>query len=55
MPGPRHRVGLTEALIVCGELILDGEVIALQRTIFAESDSFPKWPGPFITRRSALI
>ena len=34
--------GLTEALIVCGELILDGEVIALQRTILAESDKFPE-------------
>jgi AcrR family transcriptional regulator len=33
---------LTEALIVCGELILDGEVIALQRTILAESDKFPE-------------
>ena len=32
---------LTEALIVCGELILDGEVIALQRTIVAENDKFP--------------
>jgi AcrR family transcriptional regulator len=33
---------LTEALIVCGELILDSEVIALQRTILAESDKFPE-------------
>ena len=33
---------LTEALIVCGELILDGEVIALQRTIVAESEKFPE-------------
>jgi AcrR family transcriptional regulator len=33
---------LTEALIVCGELMLDGEVIALQRTILAESDKFPE-------------
>jgi len=33
---------LTEALIVCGELILDGEVIALQRMILGESDKFPE-------------
>ena len=35
------ETALTEALIVCGELILDGEVIALQRTVLAESDKFP--------------
>jgi AcrR family transcriptional regulator len=33
---------LNEALIVCGELILDGEVMALQRTILADSDKFPE-------------
>jgi AcrR family transcriptional regulator len=33
---------LTEALIVCGELILEGDVIALQRMIIAESDKFPE-------------
>lgn len=31
---------LREALIACGELVLDGEVIALQRMILAESDKF---------------
>jgi AcrR family transcriptional regulator len=36
------ETALTEALIVYGELILDGEVIALQRTILAESDKFPE-------------
>jgi AcrR family transcriptional regulator len=36
------ETALIEALIVCGELILDGEVIALQRTILAESDKFPE-------------
>jgi AcrR family transcriptional regulator len=33
---------LREALVVCGELILDPEVIALQRVILADSDKFPE-------------
>jgi AcrR family transcriptional regulator len=33
---------LREAMIVCGELILDEEVIALQRVIVAESEKFPE-------------
>jgi AcrR family transcriptional regulator len=33
---------LREALVVCGELILDPETIALQRMILAESDKFPE-------------
>jgi AcrR family transcriptional regulator len=33
---------LREALIVCGELILDPEVTAIQRMILAESDKFPE-------------
>jgi len=36
------EAALTEALIVCGELILDGEVIALQRMILSESEKFPE-------------
>jgi AcrR family transcriptional regulator len=36
------ETALTEALIVYGELILDGEVIALQRTIIAENAKFPE-------------
>jgi AcrR family transcriptional regulator len=36
------EAALTEALIVYGELILAGDVIALQRTIIAESDKFPE-------------
>jgi AcrR family transcriptional regulator len=40
--GTEIETALTEALIVCGELILDGEVIALQQTIAAESDKFPE-------------
>ncbi|MDR3467695.1 MAG: TetR/AcrR family transcriptional regulator [Xanthobacteraceae bacterium] len=31
---------LRDALIACGELVLDGEVIALQRMILADSDKF---------------
>ena len=33
---------LREALVICGELILDPEVIALQSMILAESDKFPE-------------
>jgi AcrR family transcriptional regulator len=32
---------LREALLACAELVLNGEVIALQRMILAESDKFP--------------
>jgi len=35
------EAALAEALTICGELILDGEVIALQRVIIGESDKFP--------------
>jgi len=36
------QTALRDALIVCGELILDGEVIALQRMILGESEKFPE-------------
>jgi AcrR family transcriptional regulator len=36
------KAALREALIVCGELILDSEVIALQRLILADSEKFPE-------------
>ncbi len=36
------EVALGDALIVCGELVLDREVIAIQRMILAESDAFPQ-------------
>jgi AcrR family transcriptional regulator len=35
------EAALREALLVCGELILDPEVIALQRMILSETDKFP--------------
>jgi AcrR family transcriptional regulator len=41
---------LTEALMVCAELMLDGDVIALQRVIVAESDSFPDIAETFYRR-----
>jgi AcrR family transcriptional regulator len=34
------EAALREALLACAELILDGEVIALQRMILGESDKF---------------
>ena len=36
------HAALRDALIVCGELVLDGEVIALQRMILGESEKFPE-------------
>jgi AcrR family transcriptional regulator len=33
---------LREALVICGELILDPDTIALQRMIISESDKFPE-------------
>ncbi|WP_244521493.1 TetR/AcrR family transcriptional regulator [Bradyrhizobium sp. DOA9] len=38
---------LREALIACGELILDEDVIALQRTILSESKHFPEMAQTF--------
>jgi len=35
------EAALTEALIVCADLMLDGEVIALQRVIVGDSERFP--------------
>lgn len=36
------ETALADALLMCGELMLDGEVIALQRVIAGESDKFPE-------------
>ena len=36
------EAALREALMICGELILDGEVIALQRLVLADSEKFPE-------------
>jgi AcrR family transcriptional regulator len=36
------EAALTEALIICGELLLDSEVIPLQRVILGDSDKFPE-------------
>jgi AcrR family transcriptional regulator len=33
---------LREALVVCGELILDGDVVSLQRVILGDSEKFPE-------------
>jgi len=35
------EAALTEALVACADLMLDGEVIALQRVIAGDSDKFP--------------
>jgi AcrR family transcriptional regulator len=41
---------LAEALLACGELMLDGEVIALQRVVAGESDKFPDIAETFFTK-----
>jgi AcrR family transcriptional regulator len=48
--GSNIKAALREALIVCGELILDGEVIALQRLVLADSEKFPKIAETFYHR-----
>ena len=41
---------LAEALLACGELMLDGEVIALQRVVAGESDKFPDIAETFFNK-----
>jgi AcrR family transcriptional regulator len=48
--GSNVEAALTEALTVCAELMLDGEVIALLRLIIADSDKFPEVAETFFTR-----
>jgi len=36
------EAALTEALVICGDLLLDGEVIAMQRVILGDNDKFPE-------------
>jgi AcrR family transcriptional regulator len=36
------EAALTDALVICGDLLLDGEVIALQRVILGDNDKFPE-------------
>jgi AcrR family transcriptional regulator len=44
------ETALAEALLMCGELMLDGEVIALQRVIAGESDKFPEIAETFFNK-----
>ena len=41
---------LQEALLTCAELVLNGDVIALQRMVLAESDKFPEIAQTFYTK-----
>jgi AcrR family transcriptional regulator len=41
------EAALPEALLACADLVLDPEVIALQRMILADSDKFPDIPEMF--------
>jgi AcrR family transcriptional regulator len=41
------EAALPEALLACADLVLDPEVIALQRLILADSDKFPEIPETF--------
>jgi AcrR family transcriptional regulator len=40
--GDDIEAALADALTACGELMLDGDVIALQRVILADTDKFPE-------------
>ena len=40
--GSDIAAALADALTACGELMLDGDVIALQRVILADTDKFPE-------------
>jgi AcrR family transcriptional regulator len=44
------EAALQEALLVCADLLLNGEVIALQRMVLAESDKFPEIARTFYTK-----
>ena len=44
------ETALAEALLMCGELMLDDEVIALQRVIAGESDKFPEIAETFFNK-----
>ena len=48
--GTDIEAALCAALIACGELILDSEVIALQRTILGESEQFPEIADTFYSK-----
>ena len=41
------EAALPDALLACADLVLDPEVIALQRMILADSDKFPDIPETF--------
>jgi AcrR family transcriptional regulator len=45
--GADIAASLRDALVVCGELILDADVIALQRMILGEAETFPEIAGTF--------
>ena len=48
--GSDVETALTEALQVCADLMLDGEVIALQRVIVGDSDKFPDIAETFFNK-----
>src|SRR5262249_576609 len=50
--GSNVEAALTEALTVCADLMLDGEVIALQRVIAGDSDKFPDIAETFFHKAS---
>ncbi|KRR01023.1 TetR family transcriptional regulator [Bradyrhizobium jicamae] len=48
--GSDIEAALCAALIACGELILDSEVIAIQRMILGESEQFPEIADTFYSK-----
>jgi AcrR family transcriptional regulator len=45
--GGNIEAALPDALLACADLVLDPEVIAIQRLILADSDKFPEIPETF--------
>jgi len=48
--GTDIEVALKEALLACAGLVLDADVIAVQRMVLAESDQFPEIAKTFYTK-----
>jgi len=48
--GRNIAAGLRDALMVCGELILDANVIAMQQMILSDNDKFPEIAETFFRR-----
>ena len=48
--GAKIELALKEALLACAELVLNSDVVALQRMVLAESEKFPEIAQTFYTK-----